>query len=95
MDPLIVIGGGIAGVTCAKLFSIDQPNHRVILVSASSVVKTIANLKTLGRSIDMFDVIEQNANALKSSNLEVMMNKKVIRLDSNQHRIQLDDGQWL
>lgn len=95
MDPLIVIGGGIAGVTCAKSFSIDQPNHPVILVSASSVVKTIANLKTLGRSIDMFDVIEQNANTLKSSNLQVIMNKKVIRLDSNEHRIQLDDGQWL
>lgn len=91
---VIIVGGGIAGVTCARVFSMDNPNERVTLVSASPLVKTVANLKTLGRSIDIFDVIEQNASNLESTNLQII-NKKVIKLDADLHQIQLDDGSWL
>ncbi|KAF7491494.1 Pyridine nucleotide-disulfide oxidoreductase domain-containing protein 1 [Sarcoptes scabiei] len=94
MKPIIIVGGGIAGVTCAKILHLDCQNLDVILISASPLVKTIANLKTFGRSIDVFDVAEQNLDDLQQSNLKVRLNK-VIALDSEQHRIQLDDGEWL
>lgn len=94
MNPLVVIGGGIAGVTCAKVLALENSQLSVILVSASPVVKLVANLKTIGRSIDVFDVIEQNSNSLESSNLKVHVNQ-VIQLDSVKRYVKLDDGTTL
>lgn len=91
MDPIVIIGGGIAGATCAKVFSLDNPAFDVILISASPVVKMVANLRTIGRSIDIFDVIEQNSSALENINLKVLHNN-VILLDSKKRTVTLDNG---
>lgn len=91
MDSLVVIGGGIAGSTCAKVLSLDNPTRSVILISASPVVKMVANLRTIGRSIDIFDVIEQNSSELENSNLKVLTNK-VVQLDSKRRQVKLNDG---
>ena len=90
-DPLVVIGGGIAGVTCAKVLSLDNTKLLVILISASPLVKMVTNLKTIGRSIDIFDVIEQNAAAIQDSNLRIINNQQVVHLDSHCRHVKLGD----
>lgn len=90
MNPIVVIGGGIAGVTCAKVLSLDNPNVQIILLSASSIVKVVANLRTIGRAIDVFDVIEQNSSSIQSDNFKVII-AKVVSLNSLQFQIELED----
>lgn len=92
--PVIVIGGGIAGVTCAQTLANNNPALPVLLISASPVVKVVHNLKTIGRSIDVFDVIERNSQALATENLRVKIGK-VVGIDFEKKKVFLDDGEEL
>ena len=39
----VVVGGGIAGVTCAETLSALCPDEQITLISASSLIKTVTN----------------------------------------------------
>jgi 2-polyprenyl-6-methoxyphenol hydroxylase-like FAD-dependent oxidoreductase len=58
----VIIGGGIAGVTCALdlLQQIAQsPNrdrHSVVLITPTSTVKSVTNVTTLTRHLEIFEV---------------------------------------
>ena len=94
MDPLVVIGGGISGTTCAKVLALDNPEQNVILVSSSAIVKMVSNHRTIGRTIDIFDVIEQNSSSLECKNLSVK-HRSVTSLDSASRKLFLDNGECL
>lgn len=88
-----MVGGGIAGVTCAKVLALDCLNDSslsVLLISASPIVKMVSNLRTLGRSMDLFDVVEQNSSAMQTNNLKVIVSK-VIDLNFQKHELTLSD----
>lgn len=55
----VVVGGGIAGVSCAKqlLESFRRTDH-VTLISASKVVKVVSHWRQIGRFCETFDVEE-------------------------------------
>lgn len=56
----VVIGGGIAGVSCAqtiKTLSSDK-NAKIVLLSSSSVVKSVTNLNRITQNLEDFDVTE-------------------------------------
>ena len=61
---------------------------QLVLKSYRSI---ILNVRTIGRSIDIFDVIEQSSSALESSNLKVV-HGKVIQFDSKNRLVKLDDN---
>ena len=42
--PLVVIGGGIAGVTCAQELGRLNPDRQIILVSSSDTLKDVSTL---------------------------------------------------
>ncbi|KAF3816283.1 hypothetical protein GH733_014456 [Mirounga leonina] len=41
----VVVGGGIAGVTCAEQLAIQFPSEDILLVTASPVIKAVTNFK--------------------------------------------------
>ncbi|XP_040567591.1 pyridine nucleotide-disulfide oxidoreductase domain-containing protein 1 [Lepeophtheirus salmonis] len=79
----LIIGGGIAGVSCAeKLCEISECDS-VILVSMCSVVKRVSNLRHLSKILTSFDVIEQSAIEMESTipNLKILINTQVIEMN--------------
>ncbi|XP_017479343.1 PREDICTED: pyridine nucleotide-disulfide oxidoreductase domain-containing protein 1 [Rhagoletis zephyria] len=56
----LVVGGGIAGVTCAETLAVYHPEESIILLTESSVIKTIANLEPVARFVYKFDVKERS-----------------------------------
>ncbi|KRT79338.1 FAD dependent oxidoreductase [Oryctes borbonicus] len=73
----VIIGGGIAGVTCAETLAFYQPDKKIILVSESSLIKTVTNLLALTQTITTFNVEEAPINTLSSKyeNISVIHGK--------------------
>lgn len=55
----VIVGGGIAGVTCAETIAICCPEESILLMTESSVIKTVANLEPVARYLHKFDVQER------------------------------------
>ena len=51
----LIIGGGIAGTTCAQKLSIlateSNPSVRILVLSSSPMVKIVTNLKQVGSGL--------------------------------------------
>ncbi|CAI2340787.1 unnamed protein product [Caenorhabditis sp. 36 PRJEB53466] len=62
----VVVGGGIAGVSCAnEILRLDKsPESEVILISASSFVKSVENYRKVGQYGEKFDVKETEHSKL-------------------------------
>jgi len=90
--PIVVIGGGIAGVSAIEILAQELPDRQLILISASSLIKVVSNIKTIGHTIDEFDVREESNNYLenKYENVKVL-NNKVIKINISQHQLTLDN----
>lgn len=68
----LVVGGGIAGVSCAEtLVILADPKDSIILITESSLVKAATNLIPLGKVLTRFDVQEKSAKNL-DSNIRVL-----------------------
>jgi len=69
----VVIGGGIAGVSCVEQLSLLCPKESIILVSSSDVVKAVTNLSKVTQWLTTFDVTEKSIDEFssKTSNVKV------------------------
>lgn len=67
----LVIGGGIAGVSCAETLAYLCPEKSITLLTQSSLIKAVTNLVCLGKCITKFDVEELNAKDVFSSKSSV------------------------
>ncbi|GJQ84691.1 hypothetical protein Trydic_g12710 [Trypoxylus dichotomus] len=78
------LGGGIAGVTCAETLAFYQPDKKIILVSESSLIKTVTNLLSLTQTLTTFNVEEASIDTLSSKyeNVSVIHGKlREIRIE--------------
>lgn len=60
----VVVGGGIAGVSCVEVLAFYHPEERIILLTESPIIKAATNLVALGKSLTRFDIVEKHASAL-------------------------------
>ncbi|XP_067621876.1 pyridine nucleotide-disulfide oxidoreductase domain-containing protein 1 [Eurosta solidaginis] len=65
----LVVGGGIAGVSCAETLALYHQEERIILLTESNVIKTVANLEPVARYIYKFDVKEHSLNDKNSETI--------------------------
>ncbi|KAM3968157.1 pyridine nucleotide-disulfide oxidoreductase domain 1 [Aphomia sociella] len=61
----LVVGGGIAGVTCVETLAILHPEESLVLITASSLVKNVSNVSFFAKTIVKFDVNETEASSLQ------------------------------
>ncbi|XP_055858422.1 pyridine nucleotide-disulfide oxidoreductase domain-containing protein 1 [Episyrphus balteatus] len=62
----IIVGGGIAGVTCAETLSFLCPTESIVLLTETSLIKAVTNLVPLAKHILKFEVEEKEAfNSVK------------------------------
>lgn len=84
----VVVGGGIAGVTCAETLAFLEPDESILLISESALIKTVTNLIAITKTITTFDVKEENFNSLscKYKNVNVI-HDKLIEIDDEAQEI--------
>lgn len=67
---IVVVGGGIAGITCIEslFLEIEQNSSiaHIVLVSESHLVKRVTNLQAKGRHLESFDISQIEAEQLAS-----------------------------
>lgn len=73
----VIVGGGIAGVSCAENLAFLQPDKTIILLSESALIKTVTNLHAITKTIMSFDVEETLGSSLsdKYSNIKIVYEK--------------------
>lgn len=76
----LIVGGGIAGVTCAENLKFLAPSTNIILLTESSLIKAVSNLVQLGKCLQKFDVTETSSN---SCNFQVI-HERLVRIESQQ-----------
>ncbi|XP_013391183.1 pyridine nucleotide-disulfide oxidoreductase domain-containing protein 1-like [Lingula anatina] len=93
--PFIVVGGGIAGVTCAETLSLLCPEEKILLISASPLIKAVSNLRQYGRTLQQFDVVEKPLSVLQLDcpNIHVL-NTAVKEMDQEEHKLLTVDEKW-
>ncbi|XP_070189253.1 pyridine nucleotide-disulfide oxidoreductase domain-containing protein 1-like isoform X2 [Littorina saxatilis] len=62
----VIVGGGIAGVTCAETLADECPEEKIILITASPLVKVVTNYQQVSRTMETFDVEEKPSSTVES-----------------------------
>jgi NADPH-dependent 2,4-dienoyl-CoA reductase/sulfur reductase-like enzyme len=91
----VIIGGGIAGVSCAEtLCQLTSGGSSVLMISGSALVRVAANVAQLTQTLVQFDVQENTAAELqeKTPGLKVLAGVTVESLDPGTKQINLSDG---
>ncbi|XP_071955222.1 pyridine nucleotide-disulfide oxidoreductase domain-containing protein 1-like [Antedon mediterranea] len=90
----VVIGGGIAGVTCVEHLSLLSPDIPITLVTASPLVKAVTNFRQISKVIEHFSVEEKHASNLQSSVRGLsIVHAMVSGIDAAKQVITIDDGE--
>lgn len=89
----VIVGGGIAGVTCAEQLSSQIPSADVALITAGPHIKAVTNYKQVSRTLEEFGVEEQPSSVLeeKFPNLTVI-HSAVKSLHTQSHSVETADG---
>ncbi|XP_024150419.1 pyridine nucleotide-disulfide oxidoreductase domain-containing protein 1 [Oryzias melastigma] len=89
----VVVGGGIAGVTCVEQLFTQIPSADVALVTASPHIKAVTNHKQVSRTVEEFDVEERPPSVLeeKFPTLSVI-HSAVKSLHAQSHCVETEDG---
>ena len=82
-DPItadfVVLGGGIAGVSCAQTLRLLAPDTAsIVLVTASEVVKSVTELTHLTKLLASFSVTERDAGEWQLENQGVRLVKAIV-----------------
>ncbi|MFH4975076.1 hypothetical protein AB6A40_001785 [Gnathostoma spinigerum] len=88
----VIVGGGVAAVSCAEELRCTDENAQIALISASPLLKTVANRVLIGQLTESFDIAERSAaDAFTDINIRVIK-AKVINWDAELKQLQLDNG---
>ncbi|XP_029681642.1 pyridine nucleotide-disulfide oxidoreductase domain-containing protein 1 isoform X1 [Takifugu rubripes] len=89
----VVVGGGIAGVTCVEQLLSQIPSADVALITAGPFVKAVTNYKQVSKTLEEFDVKERPSSFLeeKFPSLTVI-HSAVKSLHTRSHTLKTADG---
>ncbi|XP_041833753.1 pyridine nucleotide-disulfide oxidoreductase domain-containing protein 1 isoform X2 [Melanotaenia boesemani] len=90
----VIVGGGIAGVTCVEQLLSQIPAADVALITAGPQIKSVTNYKQVSRTLEEFHVEEQPSSVLeeKFPNLTVV-HSAVKSLHTQSRSVETADGQ--
>jgi len=92
----LVIGGGIAGVSCAEMLYLLEPEKKITLITATSFVKSVSQVNQITKLITEFQVAEQNVEEWHKSHQTVKVIKgKLEKVNPVEKSVILDDKRCL
>ncbi|XP_002739796.1 pyridine nucleotide-disulfide oxidoreductase domain-containing protein 1-like, partial [Saccoglossus kowalevskii] len=89
----VVLGGGIAGVTCAETLSILCPEERILLITSSNLIKAVTNLQKITKTLEVFDVKEKPHSVLENRfpNIKVI-HGSIVNINPELKEVSLSDN---
>ncbi|CAL7943250.1 unnamed protein product [Xylocopa violacea] len=60
----VIVGGGIAGVSCIESIAFLAPEEKIVLITASPLIKAVTNIVPIGKTLVQFDVEEKDVEHL-------------------------------
>ncbi|XP_022073654.1 pyridine nucleotide-disulfide oxidoreductase domain-containing protein 1 isoform X1 [Acanthochromis polyacanthus] len=89
----VIVGGGIAGVTCVEQLTSQIPSADVALITAGPHIKAVTNYKQVSKTLEEFDVEEKPSSVLeeKFPNLTVI-HSAVKSVHTETHSVETTDG---
>ncbi|XP_014468888.1 PREDICTED: pyridine nucleotide-disulfide oxidoreductase domain-containing protein 1 [Dinoponera quadriceps] len=88
-----VVGGGIAGVSCAEGLSFLDPEESIILITASPLVKAVTNVVPLGKTLMHFDVEEKSVVTLADEHKMLrVIQDTVVKIDTVEKLMETRNG---
>lgn len=88
--PFVVVGGGIAGVSCVEVLAFYHPNVPIVLLTESPIIKAATNLVALGKSLTRFDIEEKHTSSLPG-NITVIADR-LRRINTATKTVEIVDG---
>lgn len=89
----IIVGGGIAGVSCAEGLAFLCPEKQVLLLTASPLVKAATNIMYLSKTLCQFDVKELKAETFAESHPTVSVIQDIVMsINSAEHTVSTSQG---
>lgn len=87
----VVVGGGIAGITCAENLAYLKPELNIILLTKSKLIKSVTNLVPVTKMLYDFNVVEKEASTLNGiyPNIQVIY-EPMVRIDSQTSEVVTD-----
>lgn len=75
----LVVGGGIAGVSCVEQLNLLCPDKKVTLITAMDLVKAVVNLTQYGRHFEEFEVEQKDVDTFRQEMKNVKVVKAVVK----------------
>ncbi|XP_317420.4 pyridine nucleotide-disulfide oxidoreductase domain-containing protein 1 [Anopheles gambiae] len=94
----VIVGGGIAGVTCAETLALLRPtdsNDRILLLTESPLVKAVTNVVPLGKILNRFDVEEKSTGELAAANNIDVLLDQLDSIVSEDHLVRTTAGRCI
>ncbi|XP_035281268.1 pyridine nucleotide-disulfide oxidoreductase domain-containing protein 1 [Anguilla anguilla] len=93
---LVVVGGGIAGVSCTEQLASQFPSEEIVLLTAAPLIKAVTNFKQVSKTLEDFDVEEQPCSIIEKKYPNVKVIQSVVKqLQAKEHKLQTENGKEL
>lgn len=91
----LIIGGGIAGVSCAEGLAFLAPEYRVVLITSSPLIKAVTNIVPLSQTLMQFDVEERRALTLTEAHPSVSVIQDTVKsVDKDKKIVLTESGRY-
>lgn len=87
----LVVGGGIAGVSCAENLNFLAPECSIILLTESPLIKAVSNLVQLGKCLQRFEVEERDATSMNSNRIKVI-HDQLVHIETERKQVRTESG---
>lgn len=92
----VIVGGGIAGVSCAEGLAFLCPSKQVLLLTASPVIKAVTNIVHLTKTLCEFNVKELGAEKFANLHQTVcVIQDTVTSINSEEHTVSTSGGKCI
>lgn len=92
----VVVGGGIAGVTCVEQLASQFPSVELTLITAGPHIKAVTNFKQISRTLEEFGVEERPFSVLEEKYPNLSFIQSAVKaLHVQTHCVETTDGRVL
>lgn len=87
----VIVGGGIAGVSCLETLSFLAPSAKIVLITESPLVKAVTNVAQLSKTLQKFDIAEKEASSLSADKVLVIQDH-LLRIETKSRKCYTGKG---
>ena len=91
----VILGGGPAGFQCSEILRQNGYDGRIVLITSEGVAPYDRTKLSKALTVNIDDILFRNLDQYKKYGIELLLNTKCTKLDTESKIIHLDDGSTL